>query len=251
LTVETVCLEVQQSYPEIENKQPEPMAEMVQRILRRTGLQVEDSQVTAEELVCDATLTIAVTGRALMAGYLSSGTSYSCYQGAEVSGQITLATADQLELTLPFSGTQEPASQVLWCMERPEHAPFGAAWPKALLKGLAAFWGLPILNSAMQDAEMLVRIAAPKAIEEMGLEAGDAIPLLVHALDDVDSAVRRVAIEQLGAIGPEARDAVPHLIDALQDVLVRLDAAEALSAITGEDFGEDADLWRQWWAEKQ
>ncbi|MDD5017206.1 MAG: HEAT repeat domain-containing protein [Eubacteriales bacterium] len=45
-------------------------------------------------------------------------------------------------------------------------------------------------------------------------------------------------------------DAVPLLIPGLQDPdqMVRLRATEALTWITGQDFGEDEEKWNEWWA---
>jgi len=37
----------------------------------------------------------------------------------------------------------------------------------------------------------------------------------------------------------------------LQDGSVRRAAAKALKDITGQDFGQDADRWQQWWEEEQ
>jgi len=60
--------------------------------------------------------------------------------------------------------------------------------------------------------------------------------------------VRRAAIRGLGA-RPE-REAVALLIDRLRGeglLPLRLDLADTLQALTGKDFGLDADLWTGWW----
>ena len=70
ITLHTLCLEVEQSYPEIENKTPERIADAAQRVLSGLGL-----LVVAPGTPCDATLTVALTGEPLGAEY-SGGEKY-------------------------------------------------------------------------------------------------------------------------------------------------------------------------------
>jgi HEAT repeat protein len=65
--------------------------------------------------------------------------------------------------------------------------------------------------------------------------------------------LRGNAARALGQIGPEAREAVPALIQVLGDEYESAggNAARALKAITGQDFGEDAGRWQEWWDEQQ
>jgi hypothetical protein len=271
VTVHTLCLEVEQSYPE--GKGPEPIAEAAGRILARVGLQVVD-----EEALCDATLTIILTGEALGAYYTDAG---SCYTGAEVSGQVSLTAPDRPPLTLPISGRYPTPFSVIGCPPQPSGAPFGKAWPEALLDGLAHPWGPQVLIQALEDESVWVRRSAAYALGEIGPEDGvipaliqalwdeerlvsgaasralgdigpEAVPALIQALGDEDGRVREVAARALGWIGPEAREAIPALIQALEDEewWVRVAAARALGAITGQDFDEDADAWQQWWQQQ-
>jgi hypothetical protein len=81
--VNTICLQVEQSYPQIEDKTiNESIAKTVQDILTRIGL-----QVVPEGASCDATLTISVIGKADGARYILEGL---CYTGAEYEGQVIL-----------------------------------------------------------------------------------------------------------------------------------------------------------------
>lgn len=57
VTVHTICVEVEQSYPEIEAEFSEPIAEEARIILARVGL-----ETAAGEGVCEATLAITLTG---------------------------------------------------------------------------------------------------------------------------------------------------------------------------------------------
>ena len=68
----------------------------------------------------------------------------------------------------------------------------------------------------------------------------------IERLYSDDPAERRCAALALGKIG---KPAVEPLIAALKDKDsgVRKDAAEALTKITGKDFGRDQAQWRDWW----
>ncbi len=107
---------------------------------------------------------------------------------------------------------------------------------------------VPALLQALEDAEWSVREAAAVALGKIGPEAKEAVAALIQALADEDLSVRWRAANALRDIGPEAKDAVPALVQALADEseVMRGYAAEALEAITGQDFGEDADRWQQW-----
>jgi hypothetical protein len=72
-------------------------------------------------------------------------------------------------------------------------------------------------------------------------------------MSDPRPELRADVAEVLRVIGPQARGAVPILIDALTDPngAVQQGALEALTAITGENFGTDVERWRQWWQSQQ
>lgn len=77
-------------------------------------------------------------------------------------------------------------------------------------------------------------------------------PPLIQALGDKDKWVRLAAARALGEIGPEAKEAVPALIQALKwKENIRRKAAWALGEITGQDFSENPDRWQEWWEEQQ
>jgi hypothetical protein len=274
VTVHVLCLEVEQSYPEIEGKNPEPIAEAAQRILAGVGL-----QMAAEGASCDATLRFALTGVALGAQYFGGG---YCYSGAEMNGDMTLAVSDRTPLTLSVTGRYPTPTLVHYCPPRPADAPFGRALATALLDGLAQLWGPQTATQALEDESADVRWAAARVLRYLGPEEGvipalvralgdedegvrmaavfalgdmgpEAVPGLIQALEAEDAEVREAAATVLGEIGPEAAEAVPALIETLDDgrPSVREAAAEALVDITGQDFGEDAATWRRWWEEHQ
>jgi len=221
VTLHTLCLEIEQSYPQIEGKTPEPIAEAARRILAGIGV-----LVVAQEAPCDVTMTVSLTGEALGAEY--SGEKY-CYSGARVGGQMTLALADRAPLTLPIEGEQQTPFSISVCPEQAADAPFAKAWSQALLGGLAQLWGPQTLIQALMDESVRVREAAADALAESGPQAVDAVPALLQALknEERDWALRQAASDALGAIGSEA---VPALIEALadEDEQVRRAAAGAL-----------------------
>jgi HEAT repeat protein len=100
--------------------------------------------------------------------------------------------------------------------------------------GPQAVPALPQLNSALQDSDRQVRIAAAWAISQVAPSTNEAtVKVLERALSDTDPRVRSIAAVALRQIGPGAVDAVPQLIGALDDpvAFVRAPAADALGAI--------------------
>lgn len=248
VTVRTLCLEVEQSYPQMTGEFSLPVAQDVQSILTGLGL-----QVVTRGTLCDATLTFVLVGEALEARYLRWE---RCYSGADFRGQVILAMPRLDTLTLSVSGYVGTPYMISSCPYTPRDAPLEEAQWKAILDGLTHLWGPPVIIEAArlrrQDIHKLLAIdrAVFEALEEWGPEA---IPILIQALGDRDEDVRWVAAQGLDDYGLEAMEATPALIEALRDesASVRLAALQALKAITGQDFGEDADVWKAWWEGQQ
>jgi len=76
--------------------------------------------------------------------------------------------------------------------------------------------------------------------------AGAAGPLL-ECLDSVNESVVWAAVESLGEL--RAVEAIEPLVELLERGRLALDVAEALTLITGQDFGVDPRKWRRWLAE--
>lgn len=72
----------------------------------------------------------------------------------------------------------------------------------------------------------------------------DAVEPLLEALKDPSEGVRWSAASLLGELKDER--SIDPLIEALEDSSLAGTASDALAAITGEDFGEDAENWRKW-----
>ncbi len=115
--------------------------------------------------------------------------------------------------------------------------------------GEDAVAAVPALIGVLQDVDTGVRFMAAQALGNIGPEAVEAAPFLILLIEDENPGVRGAAIRALGEIGPGAVEAVPALIQVLgaEDDTLHRDAADSLGEITGQDFGEDAAAWQQWW----
>jgi len=191
---------------------------------------------------CDATLTITMTGQPLGAEYIYDG---FCYRGADISGEMTLSAERHESVTFPLNRTMGPPRTVdaAGCAKEPAGAPFLStlSWP--LLDGLNDLWGPLALIQALADPAM--RNAAHAMLVDIGAEV---VPLLIHALGDENWEIREAAALALWELGPEAEQAIPALIQAVVDGREEASTAVlALEAITGQDFGFDAEAWQEWW----
>jgi hypothetical protein len=222
VTVDTLCLEVEQSYPGIDEKSPEPILETTERILERLGF-----AFALTGAPCDATLSISLSGQALDARYSYEGSTRNCYSGAQVEGEMSLAMEGRSPLVCPVEAELEPPLSIGYC-PGPSTAPFGRVWAKAVLEGLVTFWGHQTLLQALQDQDSNVRIGAAEGLGEVGAEGG-VVAALIQALSDEDEPVRKAAAKALASIGPE-KGVVSALMEALEDEdpYVRSGAATAL-----------------------
>jgi HEAT repeat protein len=102
-----------------------------------------------------------------------------------------------------------------------------------------------VLATALQDSIPEVRIAACEGWAEVG--GPDAARHLAGALSgDVDFDVRLAAARALGTTGDPT--AVAVLGSALEDrdPAMQFQAVQSLRELTGEDFGNDVNRWRQY-----
>lgn len=102
-----------------------------------------------------------------------------------------------------------------------------------------------ICVGGLDDPDVMVRMAACDAWVEIG--GPEAVRHLAHRYrsdDDID--VRLHALRAIGDLGDE--QAVPVLAEALEaaDPAVQYRAVAALKEVTGEDLGNDVNVWREW-----
>ena len=103
----------------------------------------------------------------------------------------------------------------------------------------------PLINVLLNDQDPEVRKRALNAL--IALKDNRVIDILIKNLNDQDPEVRADAVKALGK--NKDPKAILPLINALKDEewLVRDRAVNALKNITGQDLGEDAVLWQEWW----
>ena len=102
-----------------------------------------------------------------------------------------------------------------------------------------------VLDAAVHDSDSDVRLAACEAWGERG--GPEAVAKLSEALaSDVDTDVRLMAAQALGNTGDAG--AVAALGQALEDrdPAMQYLAVRSLRQVTGEDFGNDVNQWRQY-----
>jgi hypothetical protein len=281
----TVCLQIDQTYTNVEGDFSLPMDALISRVLARMGL---ETMGAGDE--CDAQLSIEFTAQALSETYNNLG---RCYTGATTTSRAMLtAEGDQRLNTAPYTVTEEPhfIAFAYDCAEEPNGAPFYMTSSGAVLGNLLQIWGQPALHAGLAEQNPEVRLGVVMAVERYeakaaGLETSDIVFILMQAFQNDDQANQcwvsgnaAFALGRLGAdakdavplleqailsstcaavdaiialedIGPAAREAVPTLIHVLRSGSeARADlAAEALRRITGQAFGLDADAWQDWW----
>jgi hypothetical protein len=223
LTANSVCLTVEQTYPQLKENFALPIAERIQGILGLVGVQV------ARDASCQATLTVEVTGTVLSLNYSGFGGDQpirTCYTGADLDGHIRLAATGREPQVLPFSARLPAPLQIASCYDSPEGEQFHRAidpggdlfddiWLRALLDSLSQIWGLPILTNALHDADMQLVDAAAEVLGDRGRpEAQDAVPVLVRVLENPAGRGKCSVAGALSKIGPE-----PGVIPALAGML--------------------------------
>jgi HEAT repeat protein len=116
---------------------------------------------------------------------------------------------------------------------------------KSLAGDAAAF---ALLQAALQSPLPEIRHSACNSLINYTDTPG-ALELLVAALDDPVSHVRIQAAVSLIYFGDDALPVVPRLIAMLADPEpdVSYQVRFALETITGQTFGDDAELWNAWW----
>lgn len=102
-----------------------------------------------------------------------------------------------------------------------------------------------ICVGGLDDPDAMVRMAACDAWVDIG--GSEAVRHLAHRYrsdDDID--VRLYALRAIGNLGDQ--EAVPVLAEALEaaDPAVQYRAVAALKDVTGEDLGNDVNVWREW-----
>ena len=107
-----------------------------------------------------------------------------------------------------------------------------------------------ICIGGLDDPDAIVRTAACDAWVEIG--GDEAVRHIAHRYrSDKDIDVRLYAIRSLGSLGDIS--AVPVLAEALEapDPAVQYRAVASLKEVSGRDFGNDVNVWREWAADPE
>jgi len=131
-----------------------------------------------------------------------------------------------------------------------EHDPRVRAEIVSVAAGLDEPAARAICVGGLDHPDATVRTAACDAWVEIGGE--EAVRHIAHRYrSDEDIDVRLYAIRSLGKLGDAS--AVPVLAEALEapDPAVQYRAVASLKEVSGRDFGNDVNVWREWAADPQ
>jgi HEAT repeat protein len=92
--------------------------------------------------------------------------------------------------------------------------------------GPEAYAAVPVLEHALHDRELRVRLEAATTLGRIGRES---VPALMRGLEDTDPEIRHAAAYGLGEVGLDAQPAIPLLTQALQDTNQQVRASAAYS----------------------
>jgi len=229
ITIRSISVSVDQSYPQIEEEFTQPIEETTSRILGGMGI-----AACEQGMPCDASLNIMLAIEAIQEEY-TGGT--KCYTGAKAEGQVTLAIPDYKPLKFSIQGRKYPPFFIHGCPQDPSDAPFSIAWVEALLNGFYEIWSIQVLMTALQDQDKDIRYAAADVLQDLGPDAVQAVPALISAISNDIEDVRMEALRALEAVGPSAIEAAPALIEVLdsESTSIRSLAADAIAAIKPQD----------------
>ena len=101
----------------------------------------------------------------------------------------------------------------------------------------------PETNDYQQLVEQLHHPGTRRAARQKLVAAGAVGPLL-ECLGSPNESVVWAAVQSLGEL--HAAEAVAPLLDLLARGRLAVDICEALTRITGQDFGADVRQWRNW-----
>ena len=158
--IETMCLEINQTYPEEWfgffketltklgiNLTPRQFEFPYWDILAEVMKQI-DIDVTGPDR-CDAVLKLSVTGTAVSKRYGNIVTKRGdsvCYAGSNVNGALTLSADNHEEYNVFIRGNVSTPDFIYSsnCPDQPYDAPFDESSAEALTDGLVQFWGSEI-----------------------------------------------------------------------------------------------------------
>ncbi len=183
LKIETICLEVSQSYSG--STAPQfflPIYETIEEYLSSVGLEVVSPGET-----CSGTLSFSLLGEPLGAQYTNPQSSglMTCYAGAYMQSSTTFSVQGKSQLHASSEFTKDPPYSVEYC-QSPEEAPY--EWQQLFFRNLGNVWG----------PEYLYHVIETSTDKEITYDAGVALaylepefrPILVGDLNHPNGIVR-------------------------------------------------------------
>lgn len=295
VALSSVCLDIQETFTNIEGDFSVPMEDTAIRLLERLGV-----RALKPGAACDATLTIKITAEARSEKYASFG---ECYSGSRSTGQASLSAAGQTTFeTEPYSSGGTPFF-IDRCMKEPKQAPFSIDFSKIMVDAFFKIWGKPALLAAVNDPNMEVSMPAIHTLNSpqartVGIQGSEVLALLTPMIKDdyqtqgclIPGSSGAQALDELGNLAHEDKDLIPAILPIAKESLMPVtcktlsalavlrnigtaalettpalielmswlesqnmnenyisEAADALRAVTGQDFGTDVQAWQQWW----
>jgi hypothetical protein len=272
--IQTLCLEVEEVYPEIEGNFTIHMEGKIRKFLTSMGLQVLPFGET-----CDASLKVLLTGHAFKEGYsYESGKSQSCYGSAsymiEMKFRRSGAKSDKKfrrRSTCTFRTVPEEE-----CSQDQKKAPFDLAWQVAFLFGLEKFFppNNVYLAALVSPDDRQLRFQGFRFFVVRKKSIPQALPDIIQMYESaviqkeqIVNTAREAASSfdnkiillngsiMLGKLDHADMDGVPYLVNALRKAVANDESyrgfVDALKKITRQDFGNDPDVWQQWWNENK
>jgi hypothetical protein len=249
--VRSLCLSIQQEYPEFETKQDEPIEEALVEYLGEIGI-----TVVGDPQTCDASLGINLTGTATASKYYLPGENKQCFSGNSYQGEMRLSTAQTSALVATIHRTFIP-TVISACYEEPnQNINWTNGWKYAVLDGIGQIWGKDSLLLLMVNPSLNVSCHTAIVISEWKnlqeeLDSQD-VPVLLTRLQKCPEEISRL----LQLLGPNAWDAIPDLLDAWEEIISDSDIRstfynDALRKITEtfqpRPFCNFLSCWKTWW----
>ncbi len=255
-TIQSVCLEVKQG-TDIREGVPIPagLRDETAQLLRVNGMRAAEG--SAE---CDARLEITLFQEAIAGNYSGE----YCYTGSHAQGKMVLTTSGGTRDEVDIEGGFSPPFVVTSCPKDRTAAPLKLAVSKALFEGFSQIWGYEFLANVIRRADVPSihrNMAADYCSDQAMHDRALVVPCLIATAQEMVNR-QGTALNDLAFLERDALTAVPALIEMLEAPLkptptvsafypnpgdVKEQAAEALKAITGQDFGTDAAQWQAWW----
>jgi len=261
-SIKTVRLIIEQSYTESGKDMFLPVSlpfkSLTERLLRYSaGLKI----VKDDTKNYDATLKIQVKGEARGNAYIGRDIKNGTfrYVNAFLKGTICFKASDNIIFQKSFEGLKENIAIAANSTRffTPAEAPFSdACWEffvPAILEMIGDVYGpnslILILKS--KDEEFFMNDMGDYVVNvltKIGAPALKSLTTLLIGREEYYSLnIESKAIKALTKIGTPAVKSLINVLKESHEPNINMDVASALNEITGQDFGQDATKWQEWW----